>query len=239
MIEMIKNLTILSVLLAIIAFYGCGDGGTSLDYLTLIIQPGDTGKDTTIVDDVDPSDGNFGVVEWLALEEGESGYIGPVKSQILIQWDLSELPSNAVVVNARVEIFVTGAWLTYYGDENVENAVGDLVCVLITENWNEDTVTWDGRPAVNESTKTLCGKPPTGTYWERRWWSADITDFVRAWHDGVVPNYGLCIRLDGTDLGDFGHYRAEFASSEAVLEPGGDPKENCIWPKLVITYNIG
>jgi hypothetical protein len=140
-IEMIKNLTILSVLLAIIAFYGCGDGGTSLDYLTLIIQPGDTGKDTTIVDDVDPSDGNFGVVEWLALEEGESGYIGPVKSQILIQWDLSELPSNAVVVNARVEIFVTGAWLTYYGDENVENAVGDLVCVLITENWNEDTVT--------------------------------------------------------------------------------------------------
>jgi hypothetical protein len=236
---MTKHLTILLALIAVIVFYGCGDGGTSINYFTFVIQPGDTGKDATIIDDVGPSDYNYGTVNWLALEEGESGYIGPVKSQILIQWDLSELPSNAVVVNAKMEIFVVTAWLTYFGDEDVENAAGDLVCVLIAENWDEATVTWDGRPAVNEKTKTLCGKPPASDYWERRWWSADVTDFVRAWHSGDFPNYGLCLRLDGTDLGDFGHYRAEFASSEAVLESGANPKANCIWPKLVITYTIG
>ena len=236
---MIKHLAMLLALFVLIAVYGCGDGDTSVDYLTLVIQPGETGKDTTIEDDVGPSDHNYGHVNWLMLVEGESGYIGPVKSNVLIQWDLSEVPANTVVVDARMWLFVKFAGISYHGDENVEDAVGDVVYLLVTDDWEEDTVTWDDRPSVDEGSIVVCGKPPAGINWGRRWWSADVTGFVRAWHDGVVPNYGLCLRLDGTDLGDLGYYNAEFASSEAVLEPGGDPKANCIWPKLVITYTVG
>lgn len=236
---MVKNLAILSVFLAFIALYGCGDAGTSVDYLTLVVQPGETGKDATIIDDVGPSDHNHGHIKWLMLIEGESGYIGPVKSNVLIQWDLSEIPTNAVVVDAQMWLFVKFAEISGRGDEHFEDAVGDLVYLLVTDDWEEDKVTWDDRPSVDEGSKVVCGKPPAGTDWRRRWWSADVTDFVRAWHDGVVPNHGLCIRLDGTDLGDLGYYNAEFPSSEAFLEPGGDPKTNCIWPKLVITYTVG
>jgi|GEM_PF-1656365 len=233
-----KHLAILSTFLALGVLYGCG-GGASVDYVTLVVQPGETGKDATIEDYVGPSDYNSGYSKCLVLEEGESGYLGPVKSDFLVQWDISELPADATVVGARMELFVKDTGLTYYGDENVEDAVGDVVCVLIAEDWDEGTVTWDERPAVYEKTKTMYGIPPAGAFWKRRWWSVDVTNFVRVWHDGALPNYGLCIRLDGTDLGDLGHYRAEFASSEAVLELGGDPKLNCIWPKLVITYTIG
>lgn len=93
-----------------------------------------------------------------------------------IQFDLSSLPSNAVIDAASVHINMTAA------GGSVDVAAG-----RVDAAWDEATINWSNQPAA-----TWNGPVTTITAPGDAQWSA--TALAQAWHNGTLPNYGVVLR---------------------------------------------
>ena len=95
-------------------------------------------------------------------------------NNILIQWDLSSLPSCIEVTLAEISLY---QWSTYSG----------IPCAYIKrilDSWNELSVTWATQPSTSSSYGTQCFGPTGG------WHYIPVTELVQDWlnygNDGVM-----------------------------------------------------
>ena len=107
----------------------------------------------------------------------------------LIQFDLSGLPANAVIVTATLELYSP---LTTTG-HRVHAVLGA---------WDELTVTWSSAPAY---TSTYIASANSGPGF-KRW---NVTAIAQQWKTGTLANRGLMIQQGGTVFGI-----ADFVSQE-------------------------
>jgi hypothetical protein len=70
----------------------------------------------------------------------------------------------------------------------------------ITEDWNEDDLTWNAKPVstVDTQPNTTDGIANTAITAGAKLVYVDITTLVRQWKDGIYDNYGLCLRAAGS-----------------------------------------
>jgi len=108
-----------------------------------------------------------------------------------IKFDLSSINPAAVVISAKLRL-----WVTFGG--------GVEICVYrVTSDWAENEITWNTMPSsVTESES--CINVPLDSGWAE--W--DITELVQAWINQTYNNYGVKIYPSGA-----GNY-AHFASRE-------------------------
>lgn len=144
---------------------------------TIIIQPSlkDAGLETARPNTNTGTD----QVIWMGL------YYPPSRYRLIIQFDLSALPSD---------IWITSAILRLYIVETTDaNVSGIFTPYRVTEPWNELTVTWNNQPPFDPSVfggQTAILGPG--------WYEWDITSLVRAWYMGIYPNYGMLLKTDET-----------------------------------------
>ena len=162
--------------------------------------------------------------------EGESGHTNHNKddnelrtsSQIgneyrtLLQFDLTALPSGAVVHTATLELY-----LQSFGSSDVVEAH------VLLRDWTENGVTWNAYDGVS------AWDTPGGDYDPASAGSfladgtgpkaMDITDVVANWASGAQPNYGLMLLSPPSAGGSANKYH----SSDKSNEPH---------PKLTLTY---
>lgn len=161
---------------------------------------------------------NFGPGPVLYLREG--------KIQVaLIRYDLADLPADAVVLKATLNLWVTDS-------ERPTDA--PLKAYLMAVPWQEDAATWleadMGRlwngPGADSSQDYRAwpfaeARLPEG----QQWVSLDITQAVQQWARRPQGNYGLLLRLEGAQDGQY-----QFASSEwEQVEQR---------PRLTVTYAV-
>ncbi len=96
--------------------------------------------------------------------------------RFLMQWDLSGLPKGIKIIEAKMQLFCTD----YNGDKQ-----GQLVYECISEPWNEN-IGYSKKPNTLTETRVLADWPVKNTYH-----IVDITNFVKAWSNGNITNYGL------------------------------------------------
>ena len=96
--------------------------------------------------------------------------------RFLIQWNLSELPAGVKIVEAKMELYCRD----YVGDKQ-----GELIYEYINEPWTED-IGYGKKPNTSGIDKISTNLPTAGQYH-----SVDVTNFVKKWHNKVIPNYGL------------------------------------------------
>jgi hypothetical protein len=130
----------------------------------------------------------------------------------LLRFDLrNELPDNAVIESARLELYL----LASSGALRVEFMASNL-----DGGWDESRVTWNNKPAV--------GRPTTSPFWVsatvNQWQSWDVTAIAQAWQEG--REYGLL--LGGVDGAP--DFRRSFASR--------DYSRGAYIPRLVVTYHL-
>ena len=106
----------------------------------------------------------------------------------LIQFDLSELPANAVIVTATLELY------------SPLTTTGHRVHALLGA-WDELTVTWSSAPAYSSTYIASANSGPGFKRW-------NITPIAQQWKSGMLANRGLMIQQGGTVFGI-----AEFNSS--------------------------
>ena len=144
---------------------------------TITLQPGGIdGKDAYVYDNSPTI--NFGNGWDLLI----GTIVGPKIYRGYIQFDLSSVPQTAVILDADLGLYYDWSWPA------VSFSIG---LHKVTENWGEDTITWDSQPASSSVAEEIISIPASGTNDFRYW---DIDDLVEGWLEGTISNYGMVLR---------------------------------------------
>jgi hypothetical protein len=173
------------------------------------IQPGDVdGKDTDVSDDTAANNGNSSYLDVI--------YYTDTTRRIFLEFDLSLISENAVIVNAKLSIYRVATYLL--PDVGV-NPVG---VYRVYSSWDESLLIWDNQPNYHPSPYDIV---EVTDYNQSYQWI--VTDLVQSWLDGSFSNYGMMLRCVSNDPTRF-YYR--FCSSEHATAN---------WrPKLTVYYYI-
>ncbi|MCK4734172.1 MAG: DNRLRE domain-containing protein, partial [Methanophagales archaeon] len=123
------------------------------------------------------------------VNNGKSGELWVLDNGVntalgLVSFDLSAIPEDAMIHNARVELY----------DHKYTKFKEDVAVYRILEPWEEMTVCYNNRPRFASSPAGHVGPEPAG------WISWDITPLTKQWVAGILPNYGLVLKASlGTD----------------------------------------
>ncbi len=175
---------------------------------TVTIQPDDTdGKDTYVYFNIPGS--NYGSDAFLFTGAG----VGNDICRSYLQFDLSSIPTTAVVTDAELGLYYINS---------VGTGSAPIGAYKVTSSWGEDTMDWFGQPniaATPEDTNTV---PDAITLaWE--YWSID--DLVQGWVDGSIANHGVLLK-DTYEAVEKA-YKAFYSSDWGTAAQR---------PKLVVTY---
>lgn len=176
---------------------------------TITLQPGPAeGKDAYVFDNQPTWNYNMAY-----LYAGISSIWTTWRSYL--QFDLSSLPSNAVIVDAKMGLF-------YYYQSGANTL--NVALYKVQASWQEDNINWYNQPIssnIEEATIIIPDSPVNDfVYWQ-------IDDLVRGWHDGSISNYGMLLR-DNDESSNNGN--VGFWSSDYNI---GNQR-----PKLVINYYV-
>jgi hypothetical protein len=177
---------------------------------TITIQPGPVeGKDSMVVTEI--PDTNY--------ENNQYFSIGNLSVSIIVrahlQFDVSILPTDAVIVNADLKLY-------QYQTIGTEGFVIGLH--QVTESWEENMITWNNQPDYLPSPESTI----TVTIGALTWLSWDITSLLQGWLDGSITNYGVVLKDTDEPLGDtfIRCYSSDY------------PTKPTLCPKLEITFYV-
>ena len=123
-----------------------------------------------------------------------TGIAGDGRKRSLLRFDLSGIPSGAMVDSATLSIYL------YSGD------AGHTVNVhRITSAWSESGVTW------NSLGNAYVASPVCSFGTASGWRTADVTALVRGWLSGTYDNYGLLLD-DPASSGSATYYASEYGT---------------------------
>ncbi len=133
----------------------------------------------------------------------------------LLQFDLSSIPKASTIEKAELQ-------LTLFRNE----VTSENICVSVhrlLNKWLNHTINWDTQPPFSplwDSSMPIDQTTPLGLK------TMDISDLVRGWHEGSIPNNGLLL-AGGEDNNDLIAFRSTnyLYSNE--------------WPKLSVKFVNG
>jgi hypothetical protein len=176
----------------------------------LVIQPSPAeGKDSMVL--TEAPDNNYGDYSLFSIGNMSVSILG----RGYIQFDLSVLPSDAIIVSANMKL---------YQYETVGTESFSIGVHQVTAGWLEDTITWNNQPsylAVPESIVDI-------TVDDTTWLSWDIGTLVQDWLDGTVSNYGVILKDTDEPVGNtyIRCYSSDYTTDSTLA------------PKLEITYYV-
>jgi len=152
---------------------------------------------------------NYGYEDYLELSYSQIDQ--PVEEAILVHFNLTGLPSNAVIDSAVVQLYQVYA----AGDSPKRIAV-----YRATSSWAENTMTWNTRFTIDTTGLISELDSATGAY--QSWW---ITSWATFWQSNPSQNYGLMFR--------------RLTSETTYFERAFESKDhNEFRPRLVVSYHF-
>lgn len=144
------------------------------------------------------------------LEVGRVGGRIAFDHQILLRFDLASLPADAVITQARLQLYQHAA-------QDAPDGLG-IWPEVISARWTEKDVTWGSKPS-----SFSLDDPPTYATQANGWKEWDVTQITREWAAHPTQNYGVLLRGDGATVGLRTFYAREYGEG---------------LPRLVIDYDV-
>lgn len=110
------------------------------------------------------------------MDTGYNSYFGSTRG--LVQFYLPSLPSDSKISSATFKAYQTQVDTT--------NVSVDLN--RITSSWTS-SVTWNTQPTIQSTPEDTVTSNTSNAYWQ---WT--ITQLVKDWYNGVIPNYGFMLK---------------------------------------------
>lgn len=163
----------------------------------------------------------------------------------LLRFDLASIPSQAIISEANLGLYLTGTRVRNGNPLNNKN----IYLHELTSDWVEGTgtgfdgtvnapgVVWNTRPSYNDTVTSVTynNKVNVGTA-SNVWYSWPVTDLVKSWMNGSLPNYGVVMKeADTTSNASTLTSTKDFASAQYPVAPA--PSE-AVTPKLSLIYKL-
>jgi PKD repeat protein len=182
---------------------------------TLVLQPGPEGKDAKFCS-ITPDQSNGNVYSFVSMAWTHSGEPGNHRS--VIEFDLSDIPPGGEILNARLNLYF--AIMPGYPTQHTGN--NESYLQLITEEWQEETVTWNNQPSVTTEGQVYL---PASTQPHQDYRNIDVTELIRKMYDEPQNYHGFLFRLITEE-----YYRClVFASGDYMDDPALRPKLEIIY----------
>ena len=132
-----------------------------------------------------------------------------------LRFSLGAVPRGVTITSAKLRVFHDGTCVApWFGEQPCSAGTYALSThQILSADWYRDQeLTFDWRPTAQAR---LASATSYG------WISFDLTELVRGWHRGVVPNYGLLLKLADAqeDFGTSGPYLPSSAFPYAYVRP--------------------
>lgn len=189
---------------------------------TIVIQPNACeGKDAIVAGCVPCGfyNTNYGEANELsAIAWTASGTTSLIRA--LIQFDLSEIPVNASVSDAKLSLYhnPTGS---NPGHSQLSGSNEGYI-KRVTSSWDETTVTWETQPTVTSQDQVLL---PASLNDTQDYIDIDVTILIQEMVDNPSQNFGMMLQLQNED-----YYRS-------LLFASSDHLDQSLRPKLEITFS--
>ena len=210
-----RNLTLLAVMLVTVIY-------VSGQSITDTIKPTPATSKYVFVYDLTPSAGDPNNVMISAGYNTVGGVFA--QSRTYIYYDLSSIPTNAIVTSAYLNLFFDSliSPTTYSGSPGQNGTKLSMV----NQAWNPDSVTWNIQPTISNANEVIVG-PTAGI-------RTNITNIyvdtpVQMWVANPTSNYGW--RFWQISEYTVQQSQEDFASSFDTLRPDK-------MPYLVVTYTF-
>jgi len=142
----------------------------------------------------------------------------PFFVRTLIDFDLSSIPSNAIITSALLSFYYnpTSSIVSHSG-------LNSALLQRITSNWDENTVTWNNQPTTTTVNQILLAQSLTST---QDYTNIDITNLISYQAANPSSSFGIMLRLETEEY----YRRLTFASS--------DNADATLHPSLTICYTV-
>jgi hypothetical protein len=143
------------------------------------------------------------------------GYTADYEADALLIYDLSSIPSKAVIFSANLYLY----YANYFDTDPVDR---EITCHRITSSWDANTATWNTKPTylASETSSVLLPAYFTWVHWNV---TVDVQNIV----DGTNTNYGWLIRDYKDPWGGFNIPQQQYYSMESTI----------CKPYLIVTAN--
>jgi uncharacterized repeat protein (TIGR01451 family) len=156
---------------------------------------------------------NFGSATdmWTGYDHCAGGQIG----RSLVKFDLSSIPSGAMVNEAKLYLLLVNSC-------DMGERTHMVTAYRVNSDWSSSSVTWNTQPGIAEAYGSA--SIPSQTW---SWYSFDVTNLVQGWVNGSFADYGLVIRgpessgNDGARLG-FGTVNGSYDPYLEITYVGAD-----------------
>jgi hypothetical protein len=174
-----------------------------------IFQPNESSGKDAIIENITP-DQNFGNTSHFTVFSWTNGGLFNT-ARALIEFDLSGIPSQTQIKKAELCLY----WISR---ENLTEHTGDNAFTIyrITQEWDENAVTWNNQPPVAEDNKVAVSKSQTS---DQSYTGIDVTGLVQGIIENPAENYGFMLKLNE----EF-PYRLVILASSDHTDAGRRPK---------------
>lgn len=188
--------------LLLMGIQSCDDAGIVTNQGSLYLRMDGTnaaGEDAYITDTLPsvpiPNSPFFGASAWM-------GTVNAYKGRTLFKFALSQIPSNATITNATLQLFAAWPWHTGF-DSNA--------CYIrkVTSAWDDSTATW--ATMWNASDLTDQVSVPASTNYNDNY-VINVTNLVQTLVSNPTTNYGMMLLLQNETPPP--NRALDFASSE-------------------------
>lgn len=191
-------------------------------FLSFILQPdGNAGKDAYIHSLQAGSNGtyeNYGNHPCIAAVTWYSGS-ATNKARSLFQFNLSSIPSNATIIEAKLSLYHNSGYPGIIG----HSGLNESYIRRITSNWQENTVTWANQPPTTAQNQVILAHSSTNN---QNYLNIDVKNLVQDHINFPASSFGFLMQLV-TEIGD---RSMKFCSS--------DHTTSTLRPKIEIIYTV-
>ena len=179
---------------------------------------GDEGKDA-LISSLEKSKNRGVYPDFVAMSWTVSG--DPVDYRSLIEFDLSNIPSGAVINSADLSLYSHDS--PGLGSHSTTSGSNESVLSRITSSWEENSVTWNNQPTTTIENQVFLSESSSST---QDYLNIDVTDLIEDMIADPSNSHGFLLKLLNEQ-----HYRSlVFAAS--------DHSDSGLHPKLEICYSI-
>jgi Secretion system C-terminal sorting domain len=183
----------------------------------LTLQPGINGEDA-FVWDYQPNS-NFGNDQRLDITAWTASGT-PYISRGFLKFDLTSIPSGAIVLNASLSLYHNNTTLNYNG---IHSGLNGSVLQFVTGSWQEGTISWNNQPTTTTSNQVFIPQTVSGS---QDFIDLDVTAMVGVMVNYPMLNNGFLLRLQSEN-----YY-------SNILVAASDHFNPALHPKLVVTYVV-